>query len=67
VSFSESNRREMASQMLDLHHQIQDEVQKDTVDPGKLMRLTAAGVAQTLMAQALTLSDGELPEADGRC
>lgn len=59
---SAPDKREIAKQMLSLHHRIHQEIEQQQIDPGKLMRLIGAGVAQLLVAQAAQLSEEALSE-----
>jgi hypothetical protein len=49
----------MMGRMLDLQQEIAAEIEKPELDPGRLMRLTAAGVNQCIMAMAVLLSDAQ--------
>ena len=55
------NAAQEAATMLALHDSIADEIEKPQIDPGRLMRLMAAGVNQLLFVQARQLMGGDLP------
>lgn len=56
------DRQQMVSAMLALHGEIQAEIEKDQVDPARLMRLQGAALNQCLIALASLLSPEGLPE-----
>lgn len=43
--------------MLDLSQEITEQADRSQVDPGRLMRLMAMGIAQCLIVQAAQISD----------
>jgi len=54
-SITPDERYEFVDRMLELHEEIAGEIVKPEMDPGKLMRLTAAGVNQCIMGVATLL------------
>ena len=54
---SPDERTEMLERMQSLHTEIAAEIEKPTLDPGRLMRLQAAGVNQCIVALRLLLGD----------
>lgn len=63
TGLTDEGRRSMAQSMLRLSQEIMAHVEQDKIDPGKLMRLMAAGVAQCLVAEAVELSGNVLPDS----
>jgi len=49
--------------MMALHNEIATEIEKPQMDPGRLMRLIAAGVNQLLFTQAMQLTKWNLPSS----
>lgn len=62
TSLTDDERRDMVRSMLALSQEISSLVEQKSVDPGHLMRLMAAGIAQCLVAQAVSLDGGNLPD-----
>lgn len=62
TTMSDEERTEMARNMVDLSQEISTQASQKTVDPGHLMRLMAAGISQCLVAQAVALNGGRLPD-----
>ena len=50
-------RTEMMTRMLALQAEIAAEIEKPTLDPGRLMRLTAAGMNQCIVALTVLMTD----------
>lgn len=57
MTLSPDERRKLASVMLDLSQEITEQADRSQVDPGRLMRLMAMGIAQCLIVQAAQISD----------
>jgi hypothetical protein len=58
------DRQAMVSGMIALHSEIQTEIEKDEVEPARLMRLQGAALNQCLIALAALLLPEGLPLPD---
>lgn len=56
---NQEDKRAMVSAMIALHGEIQTEIEKDQLDPARLMRLQGAALNQCLIALAAILSSPE--------
>jgi hypothetical protein len=66
TGLTDEGRRGMTRDMLALSQEIMAVVSQERMDPGKLMRLMAAGISQVLVAQAVELGGNELPDSTQR-
>lgn len=55
-SITQEDKQQMVSAMIALHAEIQAEIEKDTLDPARLMRLQGAAINQCLVALAALLA-----------
>jgi len=61
---TQEDRQAMVAGMIALHAEIQTEIEKDQIDPARLMRLQGAALNQCLVALASILSPEGLPAPD---